>query len=752
MKTNEIVRALRKNKMLSTVIPLWAHATIPYPFIRNGLKCLGFYFYQLKNVDGKHQIVAPIFQVVVTYPEAKIVSISTSPCFLSSGMKPNAGLGFYPGAGLKDKTLQDSNAAYEAYYATCDNFLLAGEKDAWLRNLEIVKEEGMEPYYSLFVADANSAPPARGSADEKTPVRTSRHVRNSVKFSPEVLRTIRKVKNFLSDRAFARQLKEFTRISQDFSREDYRVAVIGEFSRGKSTFLNGLIGRELLPTGNLPTTAVITQIRKGRPERMSFIGKDRSVSQDELTTENLEKYLADDAGCDPEGVLDLHVDLPWLSSDNVVFYDTPGTGDLVGKRASIVLNAINTCDFTVMAISARAACSMTEMQFLRDNVVLKKIPHIAIVVTKLDTIPEGERGNVVTFISQKVSTIAPTAKFFLMADMTGVDCSMFDAVGVDEVRENIVSAFASDQDVAVARERQFIQRISILLDEAEKEIGVVSAAESMSEQEQKETIRKLESAKTDIDITRQDILTQCVSAKLDAQRQIAEEIDKFEKEMMGKITYSIHHSADIGKWLNVDFPHITGEVSKDIGVKLTGWMNRCIAKDKSSMAEIVCKRLSVHNLTISLPSFSAVPGEFDVHADIKNLDKWREGARWGTIGTMVLLSGLGPVALIASGVGGILTDRFIKASIEKQRADVLDAISAKVQSVYSELKDHAIAYLEECYGKLAKALEDETRYAVDNAIAKIRAAEVRADNTSMARSAALKEHLGEVRASLNQDR
>ena len=752
MKTNEIVRALRKNKMLSTVIPLWAHATIPYPFIRNGLKCLGFYFYQLKNVDGKHQIVAPIFQVVVTYPEAKIVSISTSPCFLSSGMKPNAGLGFYPGAGLKDKTLQDSNAAYEAYYATCDNFLLAGEKDAWLRNLEIVKEEGMEPYYSLFVADANSAPPARGSADEKTPVRTSRHVRNSVKFSPEVLRTIRKVKNFLSDRAFARQLKEFTRISQDFSREDYRVAVIGEFSRGKSTFLNGLIGRELLPTGNLPTTAVITQIRKGRPERMSFIGKDRSVSQDELTTENLEKYLADDASCDPEGVLDLHVDLPWLSSDNVVFYDTPGTGDLVGKRASIVLNAINACDFTIMAISARAACSMTEMQFLRDNVVLKKIPQIAIVVTKLDTIPEGERGKVVTFIRQKVSAIAPTAKFFLMAGMAGVDCSMFDAVGVDQVRENIVSAFASDKDVVVARERQFIQRISILLDEAEKEIGVVSAAESMSEQEQKETIRKLESAKTDIDIVRQDLSTECIAAKIEAQKQVSSLIDEEEKGLKKEVAVSIQHTGDIRKWLDVDYSHIAEKAFKATSRNLEARMNKRIANDKSVFAAVVSKRLSVRNLNISLPSFDTHPSDFDVNTDVRDLDKYRTGAKVATIGAMVLLAGLGPAVMIASGVGGILTDRFIKDSIEKQRADVLDDISAKIQSVFSELKDRAVDYLEECYGKLAKALEDETRYAVDNAIAKIRAAEVRADNTSMARSAALKEHLGEVRASLNQDR
>lgn len=46
----------------------------------------------------------------------------------------------------------------------------------------------------------------------------------------------------------------------------FRLAVLGQFKRGKSTLLNALLHEPLLPTGILPLTAIPTTIRYG-PER-----------------------------------------------------------------------------------------------------------------------------------------------------------------------------------------------------------------------------------------------------------------------------------------------------------------------------------------------------------------------------------------------------------------------------------------------------------------------------------------------------
>lgn len=39
------------------------------------------------------------------------------------------------------------------------------------------------------------------------------------------------------------------------------LAVLGQMKRGKSSFINALLGTEILPTGVLPVTAVITEIK-----------------------------------------------------------------------------------------------------------------------------------------------------------------------------------------------------------------------------------------------------------------------------------------------------------------------------------------------------------------------------------------------------------------------------------------------------------------------------------------------------------
>src|SRR6187402_529689 len=42
--------------------------------------------------------------------------------------------------------------------------------------------------------------------------------------------------------------------------ERFHLVVLGEFNHGKSTFVNALLGQEILPTGITPTTASINHV------------------------------------------------------------------------------------------------------------------------------------------------------------------------------------------------------------------------------------------------------------------------------------------------------------------------------------------------------------------------------------------------------------------------------------------------------------------------------------------------------------
>lgn len=57
----------------------------------------------------------------------------------------------------------------------------------------------------------------------------------------------------------------------------FRVLVLGEFKRGKSTLINRLLGMEALPVGAAPTTAVLTHVRYGAEPAARLILEDGTV-------------------------------------------------------------------------------------------------------------------------------------------------------------------------------------------------------------------------------------------------------------------------------------------------------------------------------------------------------------------------------------------------------------------------------------------------------------------------------------------
>ena len=50
-------------------------------------------------------------------------------------------------------------------------------------------------------------------------------------------------------------------LAEDVALKTYRVAVVGEFKRGKSSLINALLGTDILPTDVVPMTAALTRIR-----------------------------------------------------------------------------------------------------------------------------------------------------------------------------------------------------------------------------------------------------------------------------------------------------------------------------------------------------------------------------------------------------------------------------------------------------------------------------------------------------------
>ena len=124
-------------------------------------------------------------------------------------------------------------------------------------------------------------------------------------------------------------------------KEPITIAIVGQFSSGKSTFLNALLGRELLPSGITPITAKVCKICYGDEYSLHVRYKDGSLAQKPLdflhsidTLENMK--ITDFTLCAPCEILRSLslLDTPGFNSQNAI--DTETTNAILKRVDGII--------------------------------------------------------------------------------------------------------------------------------------------------------------------------------------------------------------------------------------------------------------------------------------------------------------------------------------------------------------------------------------------------------------------------------
>lgn len=97
---------------------------------------------------------------------------------------------------------------------------------------------------------------------------------------------IRRMENLLykaqADDKPTQWAKEVERLRWNLETRRFRVAVVGEINQGKTSFVNVLLGREILPADSMPATAAINRITYGDAPKAYLSMKDGSCQPVEI--------------------------------------------------------------------------------------------------------------------------------------------------------------------------------------------------------------------------------------------------------------------------------------------------------------------------------------------------------------------------------------------------------------------------------------------------------------------------------------
>ena len=168
----------------------------------------------------------------------------------------------------------------------------------------------------------------------------------------------------LSALGTARDREQLAALRDRLDAARLRVLVAGEAKRGKSTLINALLGRPVLPVGVTPLTAVTTTVRYGDDQRAEVLFLDGREEKQPLTA--LTDLVTERGNPrNRRGIAGVTVYLPApVLAGGVELVDTPGTGSVFEWDTETAHEALRSMDAAVFVVSADPPVSASERDLL----------------------------------------------------------------------------------------------------------------------------------------------------------------------------------------------------------------------------------------------------------------------------------------------------------------------------------------------------------------------------------------------------
>jgi len=181
----------------------------------------------------------------------------------------------------------------------------------------------------------------------------------------------------------------------------FNLVVFGEFKRGKSTFINSLLGRAILPTAVIPLTSIVTIVRYGEDDHALLAfhdGRQQQISLDELPA-----YITETEN--PHNRkrvtrVEVFVSSPLLR-DGVQIVDTPGVGSVYEHNTEMTSEYLPNADAAIFLIAADPPISKSEREFLHE--VRQYVTKIFFVQNKIDHLTPDELHQSLAFNAQVIA-------------------------------------------------------------------------------------------------------------------------------------------------------------------------------------------------------------------------------------------------------------------------------------------------------------------------------------------------------------
>ena len=290
-------------------------------------------------------------------------------------------------------------------------------------------------------------------------------------------------------------LDDFVESCRAFSRDELlNVAVLGRFKAGKSSFLNCVIGRPLLPVGAIPVTAVVTEIEYGPRDRAEVTFEDGSVER--ISPEQTAEYVSE--AQNPENVkrvVRVRLELTSMSQyRGIRFVDTPGLESVLEHNTDASLEWLPNVGLALVAVGVDPPLSQHDVELIRK--LDRYTPNVSLLLTKADLLDEGDRAQVEDFVRKQLARYWDhPVSVFPFSTRPGFENLR---ARIDQELLSGARSGASDHHAAILR-----HKIDSLLEECAEYLSLALKAAERDESEREQLRQSILGQQESIDDTRQ---------------------------------------------------------------------------------------------------------------------------------------------------------------------------------------------------------------------------------------------------------
>jgi len=342
----------------------------------------------------------------------------------------------------------------------------------------------------------------------------------------ETKRELNKIIAILVGVAVSEHSKEMVQlVGNKLEANIFSLVIVGQFKRGKTTFINALLGQDLLPTSIIPLTSIITVIKYG--EKLNAVAFMNDSSKKEIPIKDIQLYVTEKHNPKNEkGVNRVEISFPstYLKS-GVQIIDTPGVASIHEHNTKTTYQYLPQADAAIFLVSVDPPLTQAELIFLQD--LKKNVSKVFFIQNKIDIVNNVDRQESLTFTKKVIEeqagfeniTIYPLSAKDALESKTQNDS--------EKVAKSGLVNFELELEQFLLNEKGNV----LLHSSAEKIQSIINEETLLAELEEKSLripLQELESKLADFKVFLSDINQEC----LDSGRLLTEEVKALQIETL----------------------------------------------------------------------------------------------------------------------------------------------------------------------------------------------------------------------------